>query len=340
MAKKYRRPLITFYLKDIPPANKLLADFRTLSETVDEVDVGLSDAVVRDILARQILIKGCLEEIGDAEKLIFIDSKKQVDGVASIVSSIKKELRFSLDAFRSEKDPKEAFTYFRTLTENAGIFVILVDNLGNHHSTINVEVFRGFAFADETAPFIAINANDSPSAWSFTLAHELAHLWLGNCGVSGGKPRRNIEKFCNDVASELLLPNHELRYLEIDQRSPLQSAMDQIREFSKERKVSNTLVAYKLYREGSLSFEKYQKFQTVFREFFINQRRKEREHRAGGGPSYYKIRKHRLGKNLLRFVEQMMHEGNLTPTKASKVLGINANKVYTLFEQANSNQSI
>ena len=100
------------------------------------------------------------------------------------------------------------------------------------------------------------------------------------------------------------------------------------------------MVAYKLYRRGAFNFEKYLELQTSFQKFFINQRRKEREHRAGGGPSYYKIRKHRLGKNLLRFVEQMMHEGNLTPTKASKVLGINANKVYTLFEQANSNQSI
>ena len=46
-------------------------------------------------------------------------------------------------------------------------------------------VGRGFALADEVAPFVVINHQDHRGAWSFTLLHELTHLWLGETGVSG-----------------------------------------------------------------------------------------------------------------------------------------------------------
>ncbi|MFY1080099.1 ImmA/IrrE family metallo-endopeptidase, partial [Escherichia coli] len=77
-------------------------------------------------------------------------------------------------------------------------------NLGSHHSALNVELFRGFALSDKVAPFVVINDQDSEQAWSFTLLHELAHIWLGQTGVSGGRPTSVIETFCNDVAGRIL----------------------------------------------------------------------------------------------------------------------------------------
>ena len=82
------------------------------------------------------------------------------------------------------------------------MFVLLAENLGSHHSAIPVSAFRGFAIADPIAPFIVINDGDAKAAWSFTLLHELAHLWLGATGVSGGVPEMQIERFCCDVAGE------------------------------------------------------------------------------------------------------------------------------------------
>ena len=82
------------------------------------------------------------------------------------------------------------------------MFVLLAGNLGSHHSAIPVSAFRGFAIADPIAPFIVINDGDAKAAWSFTLLHELAHLWLGATGVSGGVPEMQIERFCWDAAGE------------------------------------------------------------------------------------------------------------------------------------------
>src|SRR3546814_16138482 len=65
-------------------------------------------------------------------------------------------------------------------------YVLLIGNLGSHHSAIDIDAFRGFALADPIAPFVVINDRDAKTAWSFTLLHEVAHLWIGATGVSGG----------------------------------------------------------------------------------------------------------------------------------------------------------
>ncbi len=79
------------------------------------------------------------------------------------------------------------FELLRKKPEAAGVFVLLIGNLGNYLTTIDLEMFRGFALADEVAPFVIINDQDAKTAWSFTLLHELVHLWLGQTGVSGAR---------------------------------------------------------------------------------------------------------------------------------------------------------
>jgi hypothetical protein len=80
---------------------------------------------------------------------------------------------------------EEAFAYLRQKVESSRIFVLLLGNLGSHHTNISVEIFRGFALADKIAPLAVISDNDAVSAWCFTTLHKVAHLWLGETGVSG-----------------------------------------------------------------------------------------------------------------------------------------------------------
>jgi Zn-dependent peptidase ImmA (M78 family) len=88
-------------------------------------------------------------------------------------------LQFDLRVFRAQRTAEDAFKYLRTQVERTGVFVLLIGNLGSHHSNVSVEVFRGFALADDVAPFIVVNDQDAKVAWSFTVLHELVHIWLG-----------------------------------------------------------------------------------------------------------------------------------------------------------------
>ena len=296
MAKHYRRPLVTFYLSEIPRKGDRGEDFRTLPEPASGIQSGLIDAVVRDIYVRQDLLRSCLEVAGMAKPLSFISSfeiQNNKATVASVVNSIKTTLNFSLEKFREQNQISNAFRYFRSLTEANGIFVLLVDNLGNYHSKISVESFRGFALADKVAPFIVINSNDHSAAWSFTLAHELAHLWIGATGLSAGSTEKQVEQFCNDVASDLLLPIQDLEMLNCTDSFPLQLAVQQISQFAKHRNVSSTMVAYKLHKARKISYSRYKQLEDFYFQSLNGDENMGENSKKKSGPNYYTVRKHR-----------------------------------------------
>ena len=203
MAKAYHRSLLTFYLPAPPRKGDRGEDFRTVNEGRSaEADADI-DALVRDLRARQNLVRAVLEDDEDSKPLAFVGSASIDDGVPALAKAIEQMLGVTREQYRAQKDVTSAFALLRERVENAGVFVLLIGNLGSHHSAIPVEAFRGFAIADSIAPFVVINDGDAKAAWSFTLLHELAHLCLGATGVSGGgAPEMKIERFCNDVVDE------------------------------------------------------------------------------------------------------------------------------------------
>lgn len=336
MSKQYRRPLLTFYLSKEPCLGDRGQDYRTLPETVEITHQALVDVVIRDIRARQALVRSVLEDEDEAETLPFIGSLKMKQGESAAISSLKKHLNWDLNEYRNHITIERAFAFLRGQAEEAGVFVLLVDNLGSHHTTIDVEAFRGFALADDVAPFIAINANDSKGAWCFTLVHELVHLWLGATGVSGNYGDQEIEKFCNDVASEFLLPMREIRELGINNRTAFLEAKDIIKQFGQSRNVSNTMVAYKLSRINLITYARFLELKVSFRADWLKyknaQRLKAKE--TEGGPTYYVTKKHRVGNGLINLVSRMMYGGAITTTKAGKVLGVRPQNVQGVLENS------
>ncbi|MGA9213833.1 MAG: XRE family transcriptional regulator, partial [Methylocella sp.] len=252
MAQHYRRPLVIFYMSARPRKGDRGEDFRNIPNRHTDAEA-LVDALVRDIRARQSMVRDVLVDEEEAKPLPFIGSMNMGDGVGAVLASIREIIRIDVFEFRTQASPESAFALLRSRVEGAGIFVLLMGNLGSHHTAIDVEAFRGFALADDVAPFIVLNDQDARSAWSFTLIHELAHLWLGTTGVSGVFADAQIEKFCNDVAGSFLLPANELAIVGVDVNTDIETAVRRIGEFADERHLSRSMVAYSLSRAGSLT---------------------------------------------------------------------------------------
>lgn len=322
MSKKYRRPLLTFYLSKPPVRGDRGQDFRTLPDEVSAVDEALLDALIRDVVARQSLVRSALEDEDEAATLAFVGSGDMASGVPVARKAIRATIGLSLEEFRAARTPDEAFQLLRTRIEEAGVFVLLLGNLGSHHTNIDLDTFRGFTIADPIAPFIVVNDHDSRAAWSFTLLHELTHLWLGQTGVSAGAPEKAVEQFCNEVASEYLLPAAELPDLELPVPFEVEAAAGMIDEFASARNVSRSMVAYKLHRLNHLSAAAWRQLSRYFRERWLEaqDRRREEGREGSGGPDYYVVRRHRLGSSLVEVTARLMMAGALTTSKAGRVL--------------------
>lgn len=325
MARVYRQPLLVFYLAAPPRAGGRGQDFRTLPVDDDSTEEVVLDVLLRDVMARQEIIRAAIEEEDEPEPLAFVCSVTMEVGVERLVGNFRDTLGLSLAEFRAQRAADDAFRLLRERVESSGVFVMFASNLGSHHTTLAVDRFRGFALADPIAPFIVINDQDSRAAWSFTLLHELAHVWLGYTGVSGGQPERAVERFCNEVASEFLLPARELEEFGSAAQASSAELVERIGEFARGRKVSRTMLAYRLHRTGLISAGQWSHLAALFRRAWVERRETEREAaraRDDNGPGYYTIRRQRIGEGLLRTTGRLLAAGALTSTKAGKVLGV------------------
>jgi len=334
MAKHYHRPLLSFYLASPPVRGDRGQDFRTLPEALDPIENALVDALIRDVRARQEMVRSELED-EEVPPITWIGSKSIGDGVTVVASEIARAIAFEPLDFYGRPNPEAAFTALREKVEALGIFVLLIGNLGSHHTALEPDVFRGFVIADSLAPFVVVNDQDSKAAWSFTLLHEVAHLWLGATGVSGGKPSASIERFCNDVASEILLSGATLNSTDWSGISNLSQLTAAIESFARPKNLSYSLVAYRLFKANFIKRELWEVSRRHFRDMWRRQRASARQlarENNERGPTYYIVRRHRLGKALVGFVRQQIEEGDLTQTKAAKILGVRPRSVASLIE--------
>jgi len=333
MSQKYRRPLLVFYLQSPPRQGDRGQDFRKVPGAQPPIYDGTLDALIRNIKSRQSLVCSLLED-EDRKPLSFIDSADLNTKKAKLIAEITKTLSFSILRFRREQTIQNAFNYLRTCIENAGIFVVLAGNLGSHHSNIPADIFRGFAIADSIAPFVIINDQDARSAWSFTALHEVAHLWLGTTGLSGAAMESRIEFFCNDVAGEILLPTDDLREITFTDTTDQADIVKQITNFASSRNISRGMVAYKLFRTNYLTKSVWCYLNNKFhREWIETRRRKPSRDGKSGGPSYYVIKRHRLGGALLGLISRALGEGTITYTKAGQALDVKPRNVKPLLQE-------
>ena len=328
MAKAYRRSLLVFYLPKPPRTGDRGQDFRTVPGAPPPLFNPVLDALIRDIRGRQTIVRALLEEM-EPQPVDFIGTASMSHATEDLANRIKGRLNFSLPDFRGKATVEASFSYLREKIEAAGVYLLLLGNLGSYHTNIPVDTFRGFAVADPIAPFIVINDQDARAAWSFTALHEIAHLWLGTTGVSGASIEARIERYCNDVAGEILLPTAEIRTLANLRRAPVAGVIETVSTFATARKLSRAMVAYKLLRADVIPEGTWRQVADHFRQEWIASRirQEEADSSDSGGPSYYVVKRHRLGDALLETVRRSLDEGILTHTKAAQVLGVKPRNV-------------
>ena len=164
---------------------------------------------------RQAWLREALVE-GEAEPLGFVGSARLADEPDAVGREIRRALGLDDGWAAGVHTWRDALSELRRATEQLRVMAVINGVVGNNtYRRLRVEEFRGLALTDPYAPLIFVNGADAESVQMFTLAHELAHIWLGREGISGFEALlpggTEVEEWCNRAAAELLAPASQVR---------------------------------------------------------------------------------------------------------------------------------
>jgi Zn-dependent peptidase ImmA (M78 family) len=311
-------PFGYLFLPEPPHEDLPIQDFRT----VQGRGVRRPSPALLDMLHACQERQGWYREFATLNRLpeaAFVGSATLNDAPAAVARRMAETLRFDLAARAACQTWEEALRLFISQADEAGVLVMVSGVvLSNNRRPLDPEEFRGFALADRRAPLIFVNGADSKSAQMFTLAHELAHLWLGASAVSDASAaplsgHRKEEVWCNAVAAELLVP---LAALEPARRRD-EALADTLPRLARQFKVSTLVI---LRRMLDVRWLDRGGFDIAW------QAEMERLHDMGraasGGGDFYRTTLSRVSRRFARALVESTLEGQTLYRDAFRMLGV------------------
>jgi len=313
-AKATHTPVGYLFLQAPPVERVPIPDFRTVGNVhIERPSPDLLDTVYI-CQQRQEWYRDFARSEGD-ETLPFAGSARLTSDIEATAESVRHALGFDVEERRRLPTWTDALRRFIEQADALGVLVMVSGVVGsNNRRKLNPQEFRGFALADDLAPLVFINGADTKAAQMFTLAHELAHIWLGRSAVSDAQaawlPEHEVERWCNRLAAELLVPLAVVR-AEYEPNNPLG---DEINRLARRFKVSTLVILRRIHDAGGLNQDQLWQ---VYRE--------EEERLAamprGSGGDFYLTQAARVGKRFARALVVSTLEGQTLHRDAFRLLG-------------------
>lgn len=322
-AQKVHLPFGYLFLEN-PPEEKLpIPFFRTVNSQEHKINLNIYDSVLM-LQQRQSWLTDYLKE-NNYLQLNFVGRFSSNPDINEVVKDIRTTLKINEDWAKTFSTWEKAKDHLTQLIEDAGIITNFSSIVGNNtHRNIKVDDCRGFVLIDDYAPFMFINSADSKSAQMFTMAHELAHIWIGQ---SAGfdfrqlQPANNqTEVLCDKIAAEFLVPAKSIE-------DSWQTVKD-ISQLGRYFKVSQIVIARRLLDLGKITKNEF----ITFYDNYINQDFARSESREGGG-DFYKTQRKRLSVRFLSFVNQAVKENKLLIRDAYNLTNLKGETYHTFMRE-------
>ena len=319
---------VGFFFLPQPPVEQIpIPDYRTIGGgPMRHPSPNLLDTIYI-CQQRQEWYRDFARSAGDAP-LPFIGTADLTSPVETTADRIRTALGFNLDERRMLPTWTEALRRFVVQADEAGVLVMVSGVVGgNAHRKLDPDEFRGFALSDGYAPLVFINGSDTKSAQMFTLAHEIAHLWLGESALSDvvptAIPANRIESWCNRVAAEVLVPIDVLRR---EYRADA-DLREETKRLAKRFKVSTLVILRRIFDAGGLTQDDFWQAYRAEQAFL-------RAIQKGTGGDFYRMQLTRVGKRFASALVISTLEGRTSFIESFRMLGVKKMETFRELSQS------
>lgn len=319
LAKDLYIPFGYLFLNTPPREDLGVADFRQFAGSMPQNSANLIDTLYA-YQSRQAWYRDYLQRNGLAEIKAFIGCVDVTHDPVEVAAKIRQWLGYSVGDNR--KTAGGLLPEIIRKLESLGILVMYSGKVGdNTRRILNTNEFCGFALVDNLAPLVFVNARLAKTAQLFTLIHEVAHLWLGEGGISNivedtGRNAPAIEQWCNAVAAEFLVPES------VQAAFTGQNVEESLAEIIRRCGVSRQVALLRLKKWGVVSRGD---FEVLWQE--ATQKVSDIQSGSGGG-DYYNNAFAALGRLLPQSIIIDALEGKTFYREAMGLLGVKKSKTF------------
>jgi Zn-dependent peptidase ImmA (M78 family) len=313
-AKATYAPIGFLFLQEPPVETIPIPDFRTRDNThIGHPSPNLLETVYV-CQQRQEWYRDFARSVGE-DPLLFVGSASPASDVTATAATIRHALGFDLEERRRMPTWTDALRRFIEQADNLGILVMCSGVvLNNNRRHLDPDEFRGFAITDDLAPLVFINGADTKAAQMFTLAHELAHIWIGQSAVSDAQaariPEQSVERWCNQVAAELLVPLGVVR----DEYRNEPDLAGEVQRLARRFKVSTLVILRRIHDVGGLTRQQLW-------EAYAEELERLQAIPRGSGGDFYLTQAARVSKRFARALVTNTLEGRTLHRDAFRMLG-------------------
>ena len=260
-------------LKKIPNVRNM----RTMLGTSISDDSALNVAMIDVLLERDFLLNAN-DELRLTTKT-FLPVVPEGNDPRIWANAIREQFSISLEQQYKCSSARQFYLYLREKIESEGVFI---------HCFTDVPIYtaRGFAIYYEDLPIIGINDEDRPPAKSFSIIHELVHLFKRESSLcndmNNSVATKEEEVFCNAVAGELLVPQDAISIVLSNNNCSAPYSKEDLKRIADRFSVSREVIIRRLLDLNKISKIEYDTYVDMFRKEIDYEREKQRTDRKNG----------------------------------------------------------
>lgn len=323
VARELSLPPFAFYMQQLPTLQEAIPDFRSSKPAPSAKARETLESIQFAEGIQKMLIGLATAAVSDLPRFTAIQDE-EIDRFAL---AMREHCDISLEDQSEARDSRAFYVTVRKKVEEKNI-TVLQDSFPREDGS-------GFCLAHPTHPLVLINTQKQTRARRlFTLCHELAHVLMGQTGISDPFVRKNtVERRCNRFASSFLIPEDYVAAL-LGSSVTRTPDLEDVRWAARRLKASQEATVLRLEQLGLYEVGTHSKWRAL-----VHNNNPDFSEKGGGGkepPPQEKVKLAKYGFRFAKALSSPLDEGAISEINLYRASGLKPKYQRPYFDYVNS----